>query len=164
MNTKPLSLIMLAAGLLLLIPESATAQARRAKPERGSVVRVLPRDNATIRVGNAPYHYRQGVFYRPDRSGYVVVRAPRGAVVQTLPRTYVTIRLGTHLYYYDEGTYYLPVDEGYRVVDPPIGATLDMPPVGYETVYVDGEPFYVYDDVWYRYDPGRDVYVVVEEP
>ncbi|GAB5535377.1 MAG: hypothetical protein Rubg2KO_16260 [Rubricoccaceae bacterium] len=167
MNTNqklgPRVAMLLIAGLLLVLPDPASAQARRGN-DRPRVVRELPRDNVAIRVGARPYHYSGGVFYRRSGPGYVVVAAPRGAVVRTLPRAYVTLRIGSRTYYRFGTVFYVRVDGGYQVVTPPPGGTVDMLPVGYETVYVDGEAFYVHEGVWYRYDPGRDVYVTVEEP
>jgi hypothetical protein len=156
--------IALVAALMFGNAAGTNAQPRSARQSRGHVVRTLPRNHVTIKVGATPYHYHEGVFYRPGPAGSVVVRAPRGAVVPFLPRSHVTIQVGGRFYYYFEGTYFIHIEEGYEVVETPAGATVDMLPVGYETAYVDGEAFYVHDDAWYRYDPGRDVYVVVEEP
>lgn len=98
---------------------------RAPRPVPGREVRTLPPQNETVRVGRTPYHYRDGVFYRPRPGGsFVVVRGPIGARVRILPFGYVSFLLGTRRYYYANFTYYLwdPGVREYVVVGEPEGA------------------------------------------
>ena len=110
-------------GQLKNTPRPAPSHAPRPLP--GREVRTLPPQNQTVRVGRTPYHYRDGVFYRPRPGGsFVVVRAPIGARVGVLPFGYVSFLLGTRRYYYANFTYYLwdPAVREYVVVAEPEGA------------------------------------------
>jgi len=95
------------------------------RPAPGREVQTLPREHETVRVGRTPYHYRDGVFYRPrPGGGFVVVGAPLGARVRILPFGYVSFLIGTRRYYYANFTYYLwdPGVREYVVVTEPGGA------------------------------------------
>jgi hypothetical protein len=110
-------------GQLKNTPRPARSIAPRPAP--GREVRTLPPQNEALRVGRTPYHYRDGVFYRPRPGGsFVVVRAPLGARVRILPFGYVSFLLGTRRYYYANFTYYLwdPAVREYVVVAEPEGA------------------------------------------
>lgn len=90
----------------------------------GEHVRNLPTGHVTVRVGRDSYRYNRGVFYRPDRRGYVVVRAPIGARIRTLPPGFISFTIGLNRYFYINSAYYLwePVAREYVVVNQPAGA------------------------------------------
>lgn len=78
---------------------------------------------AVVSVGPERYYYHRGVFYRPGRHGYVVVRAPRGAIVRELPPYHSRVYVGSAVYYRYGDVFYQPCPEGYIVVDSPLVVT-----------------------------------------
>lgn len=79
---------------------------------------------AVVSLGSDRYYYHRGVFYRPGRHGYVVVRAPRGAVVRELPPFHSRVYVGGTVYYRYGDVFYQRCPEGYVVVDSPLVTTL----------------------------------------
>ena len=90
----------------------------RVSPYGHSVSR-LPRGYRRAWHKRKPYFYQRGVFYRPARSGYTVVRAPVGAIIFGLPVGYQRIWIDGGVYYTYGSTFYQRVSTGYVVVDPP---------------------------------------------
>ncbi|GMQ91097.1 MAG: hypothetical protein BMS9Abin11_0403 [Gammaproteobacteria bacterium] len=84
----------------------------------------LPRRIHRISHGRNQYFYRSGVFYRPYRSGYVVIRAPIGVNIYSLPPGYRRFNIGSRYYFYANSAYYswLPATRQYVVIDRPDGA------------------------------------------
>ncbi|SHK69977.1 DUF6515 family protein [Rhodothermus profundi] len=91
--------------VLLLI--GFVANAAQAHPKR--IVKVLPRGHVIVHVGKLRYHYHAGVFYRPVRGGFVVVRAPVGAIVPILPPRYRVVHVHGRVYYEHRGVIYRPI-------------------------------------------------------
>src|SRR5437868_13217664 len=54
-------------------------------PAAGYAVTVLPSGNVGVVYRGGRYFYHSGVWFRPGRSGYVVVRPPLGIAVAALP-------------------------------------------------------------------------------
>ncbi|MDQ7041399.1 MAG: DUF6515 family protein [Rhodothermus sp.] len=79
----------------------------QAHPKR--VVKVLPRGHMVVHVGKVRYHYHAGVFYRPVRGGFVVVRAPVGIIIPTLPPGHRVVHVHGRRYYHHNGVYYRPI-------------------------------------------------------
>jgi hypothetical protein len=79
---------------------------------------------AVVSVGPERYYYHRGVFYRPGRHGYVVVRAPRGAIVRELPPFHSRVYVGNAVYYRYGDVFYQPCPEGFVVVDSPLVVTI----------------------------------------
>ena len=71
---------------------------------------------------------------------------------------------GGERYHYRDGRWYRPGWFGFEfaVAALTIGAIVETIPRGYRTVVVAGEPYYYYDDVYYR--PCPSGYVVVPAP
>ncbi|GAU09889.1 DUF6515 family protein [Desulfoplanes formicivorans] len=90
-------------------------------PRPGFRIHVLPRAYLTLQVGALTYFFLDGIFYRPDVNGYVVVPAPVGARVTTLPANATYFTHGDTIYYTYAGVYYQKVDGGYMVVAKPEG-------------------------------------------
>jgi hypothetical protein len=86
---------------------------------RGHVVKRLPRGYRRTWRGNIPYYYYRGAFYRPDRSGFVVVGAPYGSVIVNLPIGYRRVWVDNSMYYSYGGNFYQRAPSGYAVVEPP---------------------------------------------
>ncbi|MEM9024288.1 MAG: DUF6515 family protein, partial [Bacteroidota bacterium] len=136
-------------------------------PRRRVVVAKVPNGAVVIRHRNVRYRFYGGVCYRPQGSGFVVVRAPIGLRVAVLPVGYqrLVVRQRTVYYYY--GTYYAAQGDQYAVIDAPEGATVNALPEGYNTVEHAGEEFLELDDVYYRPvqdDAGETAYQVVPKP
>jgi hypothetical protein len=158
-------------GLLALVPLDATAQARRPAASRAKVVNApgrfiprLPATRVTFSLGPSRYFYHAGAFFRPVDNGYVVVRAPLGALTVSLPGGATTPHVRGRVFFRHGKTFFVEVGEGYEVVEAPVGATVPELPWGYETIEIGSEALYHLDGVDYRYDPGRDTYLVVEPP
>lgn len=100
--------------------------------------------------------------YDQRRDYYRHYYRPYGRYLPSLPAGFLTLTLGGGLFYYHMGTYYRPSDRGYVVVQAPIGARVRMLPEVCSPLYVDGQRYFVCDDVYYLRD-GEE-YVVVERP
>lgn len=85
----------------------------------GHVVSKLPRGYRRTWLKRKPYFYHRGVFYRPARSGFIVVRAPVGSIIVSLPVGYQRLWIDGAVYYAYGSTFYRRVPTGYIVVDAP---------------------------------------------
>jgi len=107
--------------------EYRTGSYQRRHPEfyrRGHRIDRLPGSHLRIVIGDNPYFYWEGIFARPHKHGYVVVRAPLGARVRHLPPGYVSFHIGPSRYFHVNATYYLwdNHNRDYVVVEKPRGA------------------------------------------
>jgi hypothetical protein len=68
-----------------------------------------------------PYYFSGGVWYRPERSRWIVVTPPLGIVIPFLPPFYTTLWINGIPFYYVNNVYYAwrPELSGYVVVKPP---------------------------------------------
>ncbi|MFC6981301.1 DUF6515 family protein [Microbulbifer taiwanensis] len=154
----------------------------------GFVAPILPAGYMSLAVGNRPYYYHGGYFYRPAPSGYVVVSAPLGASVVSLPASAVQVQIGGFTYYQYGSAYYQwrPANRAYVVVPPPAGApvaaapaapvgpaassgyapgqVLESLPTGYTAEVINGVQYYRYGSDYFMptQRDGREVYVVVQ--
>lgn len=87
-----------------------------------------------------------------------------GDVVPRLPPGYRVVPHRDGAYYFYGGTWYRPQGPRFIVVAPPIGLFVPFLPPFYTTVWIGGTRYYYADDVYYRYDPYRRGYIVVEQP
>jgi len=92
---------------------------RGSYPHPGFRINVLPRHYRTLHLGPLTYFFMEGVFYRPDIDGYVVVPAPVGARITTLPAEAVRVTTDDITCYTYAGVYYQKVSGGYMVVAKP---------------------------------------------
>ncbi len=104
MRTLKVLLPLFLVGLLAL---GITPNASQAHPKR--IVKVLPHGHVVIHVGKARYYYHAGVFYRPVRRGFVVIRAPVGVIVPALPPGHRVVHVHGRVYYHHNGVYYRPI-------------------------------------------------------
>ena len=103
-----------------------------------------------VRHNNKDFYYKKGVFYRYENNKYVVSRAPIGARVASIPTPRV-ILLNSVRYYYYYGVYYVQTPNyEYEVVQAPVGAVVESIPEGYEKLIINGETYYIVDDVQYK--------------
>ncbi len=95
----------------------------------GHVVPRLPRGYRRVWYNREPFYYYQSVFYRPARSGFVVVVAPIGIIVDSLPIGYQRIWVDDVWYYTYGGVFYRREPSGYVVVEAPADVVIeeDMP-------------------------------------
>lgn len=80
----------------------------------------FPMGHHIVHFGSLLFLFLDGIFFRPDPRGYVVVRAPVGAVVPVLPSSAVLVTVEGVPYYDCSGVYYRQIPEGYVVVTLPV--------------------------------------------
>lgn len=143
---RKLCLAALLATLALspaLIPET---QARSTVSIGANIGVRLPNGAVTISVGDQPYHYHDGHYFKKTPRGYVTVRAPRGAALRKLPRGYSKVVIAGRTYYRNGSIYYIRSSDRYIVVDKPEpvviekeDATSASPESSPFTVWLNGE-------------------------
>ncbi|MEO8007221.1 MAG: DUF6515 family protein [Betaproteobacteria bacterium] len=99
-------------------------------PPQGYQFSALPPHPHLIVHGGRQYYFSAGVWYRPARNVYVVVRPPIGIIVPFLPPFYTRVWVGPYPYYYANDSYYASTPQGYAVVAPPPGTIAMTPPPG----------------------------------
>lgn len=99
-------------------------------PPRGHQFSMLPPHPRMIVHGGQQFYFSGGVWYRPMRNTYVVVRPPLGVIVPILPPFYTRVWVGPYPYYYANDVYYVHNPQGYTVVEQPQGAIAMAPPPG----------------------------------
>lgn len=106
------------------------------------------------------------------RSGYIKDNRYRhnryypkqGYVRKQLPDRYRIYQHARRRYYFSGGTWYIHHGANYVVVRPPIGLRINILPPYYTTIWYHDIPYYYAADVYYRWYPGENVYVVSEPP
>ena len=90
-------------------------------PPSGYVVRTLPEARYAVRWNNATYYFHEGIWYRPERTHFIVVAPPIGAFVPVLPPFHTMIWVRGEPWYYANNAYYVwrPAERAYVVVSPP---------------------------------------------
>lgn len=88
----------------------------------------------------------------------------RGYRLHELPRGYRVFRRHHERYFFSDGIWYRPGYGGFFVVTPPIGLTVSLLPPYYTTIWADGVPYYYANDVYYRWLPTEQTYVVSAPP
>lgn len=147
-------------------------------PPLGIHINILPRGYRRIYVGDVPYYYYGGTYYRQnkDKSYYEVTDAPLGASVPELPDGAEVVVINNQKYYELDGTYYkeeirdnseiwytvvgkdgkINTDESAESAEPvnagsAVGDIVDKLPDNCRTVVVSGNKYYVSpDDVYYE--------------
>ena len=107
-------------------------------PRRGYNVTRLPPKHYTVRYHDSHYYFRDGIWYRPSGSRFVVVAPPIGVVVPFLPAFYTTIWFGGVPYYYANDVYYVwnPAHDGYVVTNPPPNIDEQQPALVPDELYI----------------------------
>jgi hypothetical protein len=90
-------------------------------PDRGAIVRDLPRGTIGVNYAGVSYRYHDGIWLEPRGPAFMVVAPPIGLVVPTLPTFSTTVAHGGETYLYVNDTYYRPRPDlaGYEVVNDP---------------------------------------------
>src|SRR5258708_4752871 len=99
-------------------------------PPIGHQFGMLPPHPHLLVHGGQQFYFSGGIWYRPVRNAYVVVRPPFGVIVPFLPPFYTRVWVGPYPYYYANDVYYAPGPQGYTVVAPPAGTIAMAPPPG----------------------------------
>jgi hypothetical protein len=126
-----LTIVGLVAGLTLtscVVPYDSITSVRAYSP--GYTVNTLPRGYRTERISGSDYYYHNGAYYQRRSNNYVVVNAPNSSR------------------YYDEYTRY----GNQTVHNHSDGSShvINELPRGYTTVDYRGEPYYRYQNNYYR--------------
>src|ERR1700730_10911929 len=90
-------------------------------PDRGSIVRDLPRGAVVVNYAGLSYRFSDGVWFEPRGPAFMVVEPPIGVMVPTLPSFATPVAHGKEAYLYANGIFYEPRPElgGYEVVNDP---------------------------------------------
>jgi hypothetical protein len=90
-------------------------------PDRGAIVRDLPRGTIGVNHADVSYRYHDGIWLEPRGPAFMVVAPPIGIVVPTLPTFSTVLAQGGETYLYANDTYYRPRPDlgGYEVVNEP---------------------------------------------
>ncbi|MGR9043791.1 MAG: DUF6515 family protein, partial [Gammaproteobacteria bacterium] len=85
----------------------------------GYRVKPLPYGASRIYHNNYEYYFYDGFFYRPSRSGYIVVESPIGAIIANLPPLHHIFHWHGQPYFVVGDTFYRRHPRGYIVVPDP---------------------------------------------
>jgi hypothetical protein len=90
-------------------------------PDRGAIVRELPKGAATVSYAGLAYRFSEGVWFEPRGTGFMVVAPPIGLIVSTLPKFSTVLARHGKTILYGNDTFYLPRPDvgGYEVVNDP---------------------------------------------
>jgi hypothetical protein len=91
-------------------------------PDRGAIVRDLPRGTIGTSYAGVSYRYHDGIWLEPRGPAYMVIAPPVGLVAPTLPLFSTVVTHGGETFLYTNDTYYRPRPDlgGYEVVNDPI--------------------------------------------
>ncbi len=116
---------------------------------RTSVVK-LPSGAVRVKVSGSVYHYHNGIYYRPFKNSYTIIRPVAGVRVRVLPARAIVVAHAGARYHYFYGTFYVQRGNEYEVVDAPQGAVVDALPEGYDIKVIDDVEYYELDGVTFR--------------
>lgn len=90
-------------------------------PDRGAVLRDLPRGAIGVNYAGISYRFAAGVWYEPLGPAYLVVAPPIGLIVPNLPPFATSFDSAGKAYLYANDVFYRPRPElgGYEVVNDP---------------------------------------------
>lgn len=99
-------------------------------PDRGAIVRDLPKGTIGISHAGVSYRYHDGIWLEPRGPAYMVVAPPIGLVAPTLPLFSTIVTHGGETYLYANSTYYRPRPDlgGYEVANEPVDESPQAPP------------------------------------
>ena len=106
-------------------------------PDRGAIVRDLPKGTIGISYAGVSYRYHDGIWLEPRGPAFMVVAPPIGLVAPTLPLFSTVVTHGEETYLYANDTYYRPRPDlgGYEVANDPV----DEPPQAAPEALVGGQ-------------------------
>lgn len=99
-------------------------------PDRGAVVRDVPRRATGISYAGISYRFAAGVWYQRQGPAYIVVTPPIGVIVPRLPAFATSFNSGGKNYLYADDVFYSPRPDlgGYEVVNDPEDDAPEQPP------------------------------------
>ncbi|WP_210396159.1 DUF6515 family protein [Motiliproteus sediminis] len=131
----------------------------------------LPESAVRIVIQGDHYYLSQGLYFRPDRGGYMVVRPPVGQVIEQLPAGYHTIDVDGGTYYEFGGVWYAwnQAARNYRIIDDPRFVrpaperVISELPAAAEPVTIEGVDYMRYQGRHYlpSWQQGAPVYIEV---
>jgi hypothetical protein len=97
-------------------------------PDRGSIIREVPKEAATVSYAGLSYKFDEGIWYEPRGPAFMVVAPPIGLVVQSLPTFATLLARSGQVYIYCNDVYYRPRPDvnGYEVVNDPAEPTFQV--------------------------------------
>jgi hypothetical protein len=97
-------------------------------PDRGSIIREVPKDAATVSYAGLSYKFHDGIWYEPRGPAFMVIAPPIGLVVQGLPTFATLLARGGQVFIYCNDVYYRPRPDvnGYEVVNDPSEPTFQV--------------------------------------
>jgi hypothetical protein len=84
-----------------------------------------------------------------------------GSIIASLPRKHVAVKNDLYL---SEGVFYQHTNDGYLVVKAPVGTWVNDIPEKHDVMRLNNDEYYSYQSNWYRFDPHRKQYQVVNKP
>jgi hypothetical protein len=98
-----------------------------AYPDRGSVVRDVPKTASVVNFAGVQYRFHEGVWYEPRGPAFIVVAPPIGVLVPTLPPFSTLLAQRGNVVLYGNDTFYQPRPDlgGYEVVNDPSDPAAD---------------------------------------
>ncbi|MEM6799767.1 MAG: DUF6515 family protein [Bacteroidota bacterium] len=95
----------------------------------GQFIRRIPKNAERFKMGGKPFYMHEGVFYKPQKRGYVIIPPPIGMRVKFVPRGARHLQIDGLDYYEINGTYYLdiPRKRYYEIVPEPVHETRKYP-------------------------------------
>ncbi|MEL6251984.1 MAG: DUF6515 family protein [Bacteroidota bacterium] len=95
----------------------------------GQFIRRIPKGAEKFKMGGKPFYMYEGVFYKPQKKGYVIIPPPIGMRVKYVPRGARHMKIDGLDYYEMNGTYYLdiPRKRYYEIVPEPVHETRKFP-------------------------------------
>jgi hypothetical protein len=99
-------------------------------PDRGSIVRDLPKGTIGLSYAGVSYRYHDGIWLEARGPAYMVVAPPIGLVAPTLPLYSTIVTHGGETFLYANDIYYRPRPDlgGYEVVNDPVGEPAEVTP------------------------------------
>lgn len=96
---------------------------------QGQFVRRIPKNAEKFKMAGKPFYMYEGIFYKPERKGYVIIPPPIGLRVKYVPRGARHLQIDRLDYYEINGTYYLdiPKKRYYEIVPEPVHETRKYP-------------------------------------
>jgi hypothetical protein len=90
-------------------------------PDRGAIVREVPKDAAVVSYAGTSYRFHDGVWLEPRGPVFMVVAPPIGLIVATLPTFSTVLAQRGKTVLYANDTFYLPRPDvgGYEVINDP---------------------------------------------
>lgn len=95
----------------------------------GQFIRRIPKNAEKFKMGGKPFYMYEGVFYKPQKKGYVIIPPPIGMRVKYVPRGARHLQIDGLDYYEMNGTFYLdiPRKRYYEIVPEPVHETRKFP-------------------------------------